>query len=70
MAQAKKELLLIADAATQLGISVATLRRWADADKVPSARMPSGHRRFRAADIARLRREFGLDTDEPDVSQA
>lgn len=70
MAQAKKELLLIRDAAAQLGVSVATLRRWADAGKVPAARMPSGHRRFRAADVAKLRREFGLDEAEPGAEEA
>lgn len=44
----------IGDVAKELGISVKTLRRWADADKIRSERSPSGHRRFYLADIKRI----------------
>lgn len=44
----------IGDAAKELGVSVKTLRRWADAEKIRSERSPSGHRRFYLADIKRI----------------
>lgn len=43
--------LSIGDAAKELGISVKTLRRWADAEKIRSTRSPSGHRRFYLSDM-------------------
>lgn len=39
---------------TELGVSVKTLRRWADANKIRFERSPSGHRRFYLADIKRI----------------
>ncbi len=44
----------IGEAAKELGISVKTVRRWADADKIRSERSPSGHRRFYLSDIKRI----------------
>ena len=44
----------IGDAAKELGISVITLRRWADSGKIRSERSPTGHRRFYLADIKRI----------------
>ncbi len=44
----------IGDAAQQLGVSVITLRRWADSGKIRSERSPSGQRRFFLADIKRI----------------
>ena len=44
----------IGDAAKQLGVSVITLRRWADSGKIRSERSPSGQRRFFLADIKRI----------------
>lgn len=46
--------LSIGEAAKELGVSVDTVRRWADAEKLKSVRAPSGHRRFYLADIKRL----------------
>ncbi len=46
--------LSIGEAAKELGVSVDTIRRWADAEKIKSVRAPSGHRRFYLADIKRL----------------
>lgn len=46
-----EERLTIGDAAALAGVSVDTLRRWADKLQVPSERRPSGHRVFRRADI-------------------
>ena len=44
----------IGDAAKELGVSVITLRRWADSGKIRSERSPTGHRRFYLADIKRM----------------
>jgi excisionase family DNA binding protein len=44
----------IGEAAKELGVSVDTVRRWADADKLKSVRAPSGHRRFYLTDLKRL----------------
>ncbi len=35
------------------GVSISTLRRWADEGRVPAFRTPGGHRRFRVADLQR-----------------
>ena len=44
----------IGDAAKELGVSVDTIRRWADGGKIRYERAPSGHRRFYLADIKRM----------------
>src|SRR5919199_295777 len=44
----------IGEAAKELGVSVDTVRRWADSQKLKSVRAPSGHRRFYLADLKRL----------------
>ena len=62
-------LLTINEAARRLGVHQNTLRSWADKGLVRHARLPSGHRRFTAAEVARLRREMGLDPDEGGPSQ-
>lgn len=46
--------LSIGDAAKELGISITTLRRWADSGKIRSERSPSGQRRFFLAEIKRI----------------
>lgn len=50
----KEMTLSIGDAARQLGISVITLRRWADSGKIRSERSPTGQRRFYLKDIKRI----------------
>lgn len=45
------------EAAQLLNVSGSTLRRWADSGRVGCARTAGGHRRFRLADIQRLRSE-------------
>ena len=43
--------LTISDTALMLGVSVATVRRWADAGHLASYRTPGGQRRFSAAEV-------------------
>ena len=44
----------IGDAAKELGVSITTMRRWADSGKIRSERSPTGQRRFDLADIKRI----------------
>jgi excisionase family DNA binding protein len=44
----------LAEAARYLGVHFTTLRRWADAGKVPCMRTPGGRRRFSLADLERF----------------
>ncbi|MFC1559276.1 MerR family DNA-binding transcriptional regulator [Gemmatimonadota bacterium] len=46
--------LSLSEAALQLNVHPATLRRWADEGQVSVMRTPGGHRRFAASDIAHL----------------
>lgn len=59
----EQRLRTITRAAARLGVHQNTLRGWADRGLVPVVRLPSGHRRFRSADIERLRHEMGLPDD-------
>lgn len=45
------DLLTISEAARHLRISTWTIRRWANAEKLPVLWTPSGHRRFRRSDL-------------------
>ena len=54
MSDIPKMTISIGDAAKELGISVITLRRWADSGKIRSERSPSGQRRFFLTDIKRI----------------
>lgn len=53
-----RRLLTISQAAKELGISVQTLRAYADTGRVPSVKLPSGHRRFMVDEIRRLLHEW------------
>lgn len=44
----------IGDAAKELGVSITTMRRWADSGKIRSERSPTGQRRFHLSDIKRI----------------
>ena len=59
-----ERLLTINEAARRLGVHQNTLRSWADKGLVRHVKLPSGHRRFTATEVERLRREMGLDPDE------
>ena len=61
----------IGDAAKELGVSITTLRRWADSGKIRSERSPSGQRRFFLADIKRIiPREQNLLDDRITINYA
>lgn len=47
--------LSIGETAEILGVSVKTVRRWADSGKLRSTRSPTGHRRFNLIDIQEVR---------------
>lgn len=66
MLEHEERLLTLADAAKRLGIHPSTLRGWADRGLIPHVRLPTGHRRFLAPDVDRLRREIGLERLDPD----
>lgn len=42
------------EAASLLGISTDTMRRWEKAGRITADRTPTGHRRFRRADVEAL----------------
>jgi MerR family transcriptional regulator, light-induced transcriptional regulator len=44
------------EAARLLGVSEASIKRWADSGVLPTAKTAGGHRRFRPGDIARFKR--------------
>lgn len=49
------QLLPIGDVAKALGVSIETVRRWDRAGHIESVRTPGGQRRFRRAEVDRLR---------------
>jgi excisionase family DNA binding protein len=54
---AEDRLLTPAEAAAELGIGVQALRRREAAGKIAPLRTIGGHRRYRAADVAKLKRK-------------
>jgi excisionase family DNA binding protein len=57
---ADEELLPIGTAARLLGVSVDTVRRWADDGKIKGQRTAGGQRRFPRSEIDRL---LGVEVD-------
>ena len=51
-----RDWLRLSEAATALGVSLHTLRRWSDTGKPVCYRSPGGHRRYRRADVEALLR--------------
>jgi excisionase family DNA binding protein len=50
------DLMTSTNAARLLGVGVTAIKRWTDEGVLPCVRTPGGHRRFRSADVQRLRR--------------
>ena len=48
------ELLTPREVARQLNVSDSTLRRWSDQGTLNVVKLPSGHRRYRLADVLAL----------------
>ena len=59
----------IGRAAELLGVSVDTMRRWADGGRIRTHRTPGGQRMVAGEDLARLAAEL-TDVPEPDVIAA
>ncbi len=59
------ELLSIRAAADFVGVHPETLRRWADARRVPVSRTVTNHRRFLVADLRKLIRPEAETDAEP-----
>lgn len=57
----------IGQAAALLGVSVDTVRRWADTDRLPSSRTEGGHRVVDGAALARLATEFNESSEAEDA---
>jgi excisionase family DNA binding protein len=51
MTDSPNDLISIGAAAKLLGMSVKTVRRWADDGDLPAERTPKGQRRFRRSDV-------------------
>jgi len=57
----------IGQAAALLGVSVDTVRRWADSGRLPSSRTEGGHRLVDGAALARLATEFNASAAAEDA---
>lgn len=55
---AQRPLMQVREAARVLGIHENTLRRWEEAGRIRAVKLPTGVRRFRFEDIARLHDEM------------
>ena len=62
--------LPMGQAAELLGVSVDTLRRWADAGRLATVRTPGGRRRVDGAALAELARSLAVDPDPGTMASA
>jgi len=60
----------IGQAAKELGVSIATLRRWEAAGKIHSERTPSGHRRYELAQLRGLKPYESSKNNRPTLCYA
>lgn len=60
-----KRWLSLSDVAKLLGVHEGTVRRWADAGRLPFFRTPGGHRRFLAQDVAAFLDGSRTTSDSP-----
>lgn len=58
-------LLTIGEAADQLGVSIAALRKLTDEGRIPFTRLPGGtHRKWTHEQLAEARRRMTIEADE------
>lgn len=57
---ADEEPLRPGDAATRIGVTVPTLKRWAAEGRIAYIRTPGGHYRYTAEDVERIRKQRRL----------
>ena len=62
-----QQLLTTKQVAKAIGISESSLKRWCDADKIPSIRTAGNHRRLRLTDIVELVRAGNLELQSPEA---
>lgn len=65
-----RALLTIGEAATIIGVSVDTLRRWANEGRVPCERLPGCHRRWTRAQIAQIKADMAQPSELEPVAGA
>lgn len=58
MADKDTKMLTVSQAAHVLGVHPNTLRKWDRLGQLKSGRLPSGHRRYPAAEIERIKSEI------------
>jgi excisionase family DNA binding protein len=63
MAAEDEQLVGVTEAARMLQVNVNTLRAWSDQGKIPTVRLPSGHRRYQVRELRRALREMGYRDD-------
>lgn len=52
--QSPRDYLTVSEAARLIGVSTRTILRYQESGRLPAHRLPSGHRRFRLADVEAL----------------
>jgi excisionase family DNA binding protein len=70
MSEVETEWISLQEACERLGVSTATMRRWADAGKARMKRTLGGHRRFLASDVAQLAREMAPSASVVPVAES
>ena len=59
----------IGEVAALLGVHTNTLRRWANANRIPSTRMPGGWRRWTPEQVEEIRRMMTQGVETPEAEQ-
>ncbi len=66
----EKTWLTLSQAAAQLGVHPATLRRWSDHGEIRVLVTPGGHRRFEQTDLDAFRERHDLPADQDQITDA